>query len=326
VEARSGSPELGTTFDTRGKTMKKVLLATTALVLSAGVASAEIAFSGNARMGLQNNDGVTSLEKRMTVNITGTAETTSGITFGAMMRLRSEEDNATAVAGARVYMQSNGVEVGAGNINGAIESMPGLYNPSVGLTGLGWGGIVTNVVGADLLGGATDTDGAAYWQWDAYSSTGNGAEGVEVSYSGGGLGAHLSFSNAELSSGASADERLAAYLSYAVGDWTVALGMQESDDDNDDKTVATIGGAIGSASVGLAYADNNGVTKFAVNGSSTFGGTTISAYVADENTAGTEIAYGLGLSHDLGGASLTAGVANTELGITRSDIGVSFSF
>jgi len=308
--------------------MKKVLLATTALVLSAGVASAEIAFSGNARMGLQNNDGLTSLEKRMTVNITGTAETTSGLAFGAMMRLRSEEGIATAVAGARVYMQSNGVEIGAGNINGAIESMPGLYDPSVGLTGLGWGGLVTNVLGADLLGGSTDTDGAAYWGWDAYSSTGNGAEGVEVSYAGGGFGAHLSYSSDDLSTGGAgtADERLAAYVSYAMGDWTVALGMQNSDDDNDDKTVATIGGSIGSASIGFGYADNNGVTKFAVNGSTTFGGTTVSAYVADENTTGTEIAYGLGLSHDLGGASLTAGIANTQTGITRSDIGVSFSF
>ena len=307
--------------------MKKVLLATTALVLTAGVASAEIALSGSARMGLQNNDGLTSLDKRMTVNVTGTAETTSGITFGALMRFRSEEDAATVIAGARVYMQTNGVEIGAGNINGAIESMPGLYNASVGLTGLGWGGIVTNVVGADLLGGATDIDDAEYWDWDAYSSSGNGPEGVEVSYAGGGLAAHLSYSSDDLSNGGLADdERLGAYASYTMSDWTVAIGVQESDDDDEDKTVATIGGAIGSASIGLAYANNDGITKFAVSGSSTFGGTTVSAYVADENTTGTEIAYGLGVSHDLGGASLTAGIANTELGITRSDIGVSFSF
>jgi len=308
--------------------MKKVLLATTALVLTAGVASAEIALSGGARMGLQNNDGLTSLDKRMTVNVTGTAETTSGITFGALMRFRSEEDASTVIAGARVYMQTNGVEVGAGNINGAIESMPGLYNASVGLTGLGWGGIVTNVVGGDLVGGTGDSDDAVYWDWDAYSSSGNGPEGVEVSYAGGGFAAHLSYSSDDLSNGGAGgdDERLGAYASYAMGDWTVALGVQESDDDDEDKTVATIGGAIGSASVGLAYANNDGITKFAVNGSTTFGGTTVSAYVADENTTGTEMAYGLGVSHDLGGASLTAGIANTELGITRSDIGVSFSF
>jgi hypothetical protein len=35
---------------------------------------------------------------------------------------------------------------------------------------------------------------------------------------------------------------------------------------------------------------------------------------------------GLGISHDLGGASLVGGVAKTAAGVTRADIGVSFGF
>ena len=141
----SDSPELGRTFDTRGKTMKKVLLATTAMALSAGVAYAEVSVSGNARMGLQYNSAPaagfakTRIEKRMTIDMVGTTETSSGITFGAKLRIRSNEPNAgQGIAGARVYMQTSGFELAMGNIDGAIESMPNLYSPSVGLTGLGW--------------------------------------------------------------------------------------------------------------------------------------------------------------------------------------------
>ena len=74
--------------------MKKVLLATTALALSAGVAYAEVSVSGNARMGLKydKNASTTAIEKRMTIDMVGTTETSSGITFGAKLRIRSAED------------------------------------------------------------------------------------------------------------------------------------------------------------------------------------------------------------------------------------------
>ena len=314
--------------------MKKVLLATTAVALSAGVAYAEVSISGNARMGLQYiNPAVgastTTIEKRMTVDINATTESSSGITFGATMRLRSEENIATFAAGARVFLQTSGFELAMGNINGAIESMPGLYDPSVGLTGLGWGGMVTQVVGADLLSGPADTDGHKYFAWDAYSSTGNGAEGVEVTYTAGAFSGHVSYSDGTangLSGSGNGIKRAAAYGAYTMNDWTVALGVQESNQVNEDKTILTVGGKIGDYSVGFGYADNEGVNKFALNGSATFGATTVSAYVADEDTAGTDTSYGLGVSYDLGGASIVGGIAHTELGADRADLGVSFSF
>lgn len=307
--------------------MKKVLLATTAVALSAGVAYAEVSISGIARMGLQYTDtpagtaAKTTIEKRMTVDINATTETSSGITFGATMRLRSEENIATFAAGARVFLQTSGFELAMGNINGAIESMPGLYDPSVGLTGLGWGGLVTN------------TAGDGYWGWDAYSSTGNGAEGVEVTYTAGAFTGHLSYSDNSvggLSSNGlnSGVKRTAAYGAYTMNDWTVALGLQESNalGGAEDKAILTVGGKLGDYSVGFGYADNNGTKKFALNGAATFGATTVSAYVADEDTAGTDTAYGLGVSYDLGGASIVGGFAHTESDVNRADLGVSFSF
>jgi len=53
--------------------------------------------------------------------------------------------------------------------------------------------------------------------------------------------------------------------------------------------------------------------------------TTVSAYVADEESA-TDNPMGLGVSYDLGGASLKGGIARTSTGQSRADMGVSFSF
>lgn len=292
------------------------LLATTALALSAGVAYAEVSVSGNARMGLKydKNASTTQIEKRMTIDMVGTTETSSGITFGAKMRLRSDEANATAVAGARVYMQTSGFELAMGNIDGAIESMPNLYSPSVGLTGLGWQGLVTNTV-------------ASRFAWDSYSSTGNGAEGIEAIYSAGAFTGHVSYSEPTLSSGASAQKRAAAYGAYTMNDWTVALGVQKSSVAAEDKVVLTVGGNVGDYGVGIGFADNNGTKKIALNGSATFGATTVSAYIADEDSvAATDLSIGLGASYDLGGAKVVGGVERGATGNTRADVGVSFSF
>jgi outer membrane protein OmpU len=255
-------------------------------------------------------DSTVKLEKRMTVTMSGSVETTSGLTLGASMNLRANEGSAAVTSGARVSLATGGVEVAVGNIYGAIDSMPGVYGASAGLTGLGWGGVLAN----------TAANGS--WAWDSYSSSGNGSEGLEVIYSGGSVTAHLSYSDSDLGSAAN---RTAAYVSYAMGDWTVAAGMQDSADNDEDKTLVTVGGKVGDFGVGIGYADNGGETKLALNGSATFGATTVSAYVASEESADHN-PMGVGISHDLGGASLVGGVAKTATGVTRADIGVSFGF
>lgn len=313
--------------------MKKVLLATTAAVLSAGVAYADVAVTGSARMGLNYNKpsggaARTTLEKRVSIDITGTTESSSGITFGAAIRLRSEDGLAggTVAAGARVFMQTNGFELAMGNIHGAIENMD-IWN-NVGLTGLGFSGLVTNVVGADLARG-TGADGG-YWGWDSYSSSGNGAEGIEVNYTAGAFAGHLSYSDGTVGTGlnttGSGIKRAAASGSYTFNDWTVGLGVQKSNLAAEDKTVLTVGGKIGDYGVRFGYADNNGIKKMALDGSATFGATTVSAFVAKEDTTGTDTIFGLGVAYDLGGATLAGGIERDEIGTTRADLGVSFSF
>lgn len=317
--------------------MKKFLIASTALVMTAGAAAAEVKIGGDARFGLQYNGAnavKTSLEKRMTVNIDGTTTADNGVTFGARVRIRSDENTGTAVAGARVFARAGGLTVAAGNILGAIESMPNLYGPSVGLTGLGWSGLSTNV---DRGGAAHNTN---YFDWDAFSSRGNGAEGIEVIYSMGDFAGHLSYSSNGLrgiapSSGA---RRVAAYGAYKFSGWTVALGIQDSNvvaADAEDKMILTASGKIGDFGIGFGAAQNgkgaNKINKFAINGSYTMGATTISGYIANQSVlpvpTGSKSSYGIGASYAMGGgASLVGGIERTTRKDTRADIGVSFSF
>ena len=259
-------------------------------------------------------DAKTVFDNRLQINVDASAETSSGLTFGVRSRIRINENETGALSAPRVYVKSGAVEVAVGNIYGALDSMPGMYDSEVGLTALSDAGVVLNTVGKGYSG------------FDAYSSQGKGVNGIEAIYSAGGFTGHLSYSEPDLSgSAAVTNKHVAAVGAYTMGDWTVALGMQDSDNNAEDKTVLTVGGKVGDYGIGFAAADNDGVQKIALNGSATFGATTVNGFVADDES-GTDTAYGLGVSYDLGGAAVVAGVERDAVGITRADMGVSFSF
>ncbi len=208
--------------------------------------------------------------------------------------------------GIRFYAKTGGLEVGVGNIIGALEAMPGQYPVDMGLTGLGYDYTVYGVGGAD-----------------AYSSTGNGASGsngVEVMYSAGDLSAHISASDT--------NSRVALYGAYAFSGWTVALGYQDSNAATDVEYTATVGGTIGPVSVGLAYAETNaGVDRIVLSGGMDVGAATnVEAYYADEDGAADD-SFGIDFNHDLGGGtSLRGGIVQQFDGETYADFGVRFNF
>ena len=299
--------------------MKNLLIATTALVATAGMAAAEINFSGGARFGIvydeNNTPGVseTAVHNRFTINIDGTAETDSGVEFFGRVRIRggNEGNGATAASGVsapRVGARIGGLTIAVGNINGAIDSLAGVYSGSIGLTGLSY----SNVVNNNASSGPFD--------YDSFSSGGGGTNGVEVIYSGNGFNAHLSDSGVT--------NRTALGLSYAFGDWTVALGHQSSDTAGEDFTSIGIDGSIGTVTVGAAYAANEGdFDTFRINAGFEIGAATnVTVYVADNSGVGRETAYGVGFTHSLGGATLAGGIENDRSGLTRADFGVRFGF
>ncbi len=300
--------------------MKKVLLTTTALTLIAGAAAAEVSLSGAARFGFQYNSGATgttpktTLEKRTTINIDASTSTDSGLALGARVRIRSDEVTGSAVNGSVVYAKQGNMKVSVGNVAGALGVMPGLFGGSVGLNGNGYHNVVTNTVTA------------GYWGWTSYSSRGNGANGVQVDYSMGNV--NLAVSYAALNDATTAANMLGAMVSFSTGGWTIAAGTQQSSAAGGvgDKTVLTVGGKLGNVGVGLAYASNNGTTKTAVNASYNTGAMTISGFIANDSSAGANVASGLNVSYDLGGAAIVVGITRTPMATTVASGGVKFGF
>ncbi len=325
--------------------MKKLLIASTALVATAGVAAADITIGGGARFGLQYNNWADmspaaglqawGIEKRMTLNIDGKGETDGGMTFGGRVRLRSDEYIGTAASGANVYIGMGGFKLTAGNINGALEMMPGLYNNAVGLTGLGFHGVVLNNNGgggAPLLG--SGYVGTNYWGWDAFSSRGNGSEGVALDYSGGSFSAHLSHGTTTGFTAASG--------SATFGDFTVALGVQRDSVagvSKDDVVVGIVSGSFGDFGVNFGYAARGATfgDKWVIGGDYSMGDFGVNAFFSREADAlwvSPVNTWGIGATYDLGGATIAAGYSAVRcptcgIGgwtINQADFGIRVNF
>jgi len=308
--------------------MKKILFATTALVATASVAAADVTFGGYGRFGILYQDSTagvdgiwgnaddtgstTDVTSRLRLIITATAESDSGVTFGAMTRIQQGEGQTGTTNGARFFARSGGLEVGVGHIWGALESMPGQYPVDMGLTGLGY-------------------DYTPY-QGDGYTSRGaglSGNNGIEVMYSAGDFAAHISATDDK----ALNITRVAAYGAYTFSGWTVALAVQDSDVATDTEVSASVGGTIGPVAVGLSYTDNgtSGDRIVLSAGMDVGAATNVEFYYAkDDNDLGATLdddSYGIDFNHDLGGGtSLRGGVVKRFNSATQADFGVRFNF
>ena len=307
--------------------MKKVLFATTALVAGAFAApqfasaqsvtasNADFTFGGYARWGLFYDDALadeTFITHRYRLQIDALATSDAGVEFGARVRINRDVGDSNVgtlgrgINGVRFFTRAGGLEVGVGNIYGALEFMPGQYPIDLGLTGLGY-------------------DYTAYnFRGDAYSSGGDGASnasGVEVIYSAGDFTVHASASDT--------NERRAIYGSYTWSGWTFALGLQDSNAATDTEVTASVGGDIGPAFVSVAWADN-GVSgeHWVLAGRFDVGAATnIEAYYADADYFADDNSYGVDFNHDMGGGtSLRGGIVKRGGGNTQADLGVRFNF
>jgi outer membrane protein OmpU len=150
--------------------MKKVLFATTALMLTGGMAMAEVTIGGNARFGLlyqetdRDTDTETTVSYRLRFNIDASKETDSGVTFGGRIRMQYNSSDSDAIdlavtdgtsgalvrdaggnftfqqggtsgAGlnaAKIYASYEGMTVEVGNVDTAYDSAALLYNSELG--------------------------------------------------------------------------------------------------------------------------------------------------------------------------------------------------
>lgn len=320
--------------------MKKLLLASTALVLSAGVAAADVAVGGDGRMGVQDGFGDDDLRftSRIRISFSASGETDGGLSFGGSIRA----DNAgefNIVDGDGNSLGDGGFDInndpsfdGGGGVNGAdgsvfIEGAFGRLTmgdvdsaaenavgdlSGVGLTGLGDLNEATYIAGSDSAGAS---EPAALYEYSAAGFTG-----------------YLSVTNpGNPVTGADADATpWSIGATYSFGDFSVLAGYEDNDQGTDHIIVggtAAFAGATLKAYFGTASGDIDG-DQYGVSVDYTFDAITGTLFYNDREELGGAEAYGVGASYDLGGgASLKAGFAQNETADDSAyDFGISFSF
>lgn len=341
--------------------MKKVLFATTALVLSAGVAAAEVAVSGTGRMGVvYNGDNSWNFNSRARVIFDLSGQTDGGLEFGGSFRA-DQSSSANKGGAGSVFISGAFGKIEMGDAVGAPEALFGDM-PEVGYSDLtasegdfaGFSGLS----GQGLL-----ENDIPYLTGDSAATTSDYNPIVLYTYSTGPFSLAASFSDGftatgdnaysyESTSGDAAQEYAVA-AAYTFDAYTIGLGYEVLDfadgvtfDGSDKASQGELAGTatFGNTDLKAYYAwgnqGNAGDQAYGLGFSSTFGPTSVMGYVQkvdftdyayDSGATPTDGAvwWGLGAAYDLGGgASVVGGISDADLdgSDVTADLGVKFKF
>jgi outer membrane protein OmpU len=333
--------------------MKKILIATTALVATAGFASAEVAVSGAAKMGLQyNSEGATKTQvlSSATLVVDMSGETDGGLTFGANMNIIIADNGDVANDDTTVYISGAFGKLSMGAVAEADEV--------AGLSDIGWDGLDVDDVAEAFVGDELGDLSLEYLDI--------GGHNVNYTYSSGALTFSVS---AAMPTGHGADyqDDYAVGVKYTFGDAYVGLGYGDhsfsrtySDGDiaKESAKVTSLfaGGTFGAIKVAAMYSDLNlkmsyyddvedttfkdsaSGKAYGINVAYKMDALTLSMGAAQAKLFGAkQTSFGVGAAYDLGGgATLKGGIASIKDQFddenvyaekeTRADFGISFSF
>ena len=241
----------------------------------------------------------TTIDTRVQFDLRGSAQADNGMTFGGWIRMRGTSGN-TTLNGPRVTVGYGDLTIHGGNIPGPLDSLANTYGYTVGYTGGTFQGLVNQ---ADTM---------------AFSSTGTGANGLQIDYSANGLTVKAATQPS--------NDNMQASITYAAAGLTVAIGAQFSDRAAEDETVVTLGYTMGNIGLALASSDNNGNRKSTLSMSADTGaGMALAAYISDDESE-ADNGYGIGLTYDLGGATFGAAYEKRFNTSDRIEAGLTFSF
>jgi len=327
--------------------MKKILIATTALVATTTVAVADVSISGLGRFGLDyqenreyvdGSDGDTQLDSRMRLNVDATTETDAGIEFGARVRIQSDnnEGNGSSPVAAfnspRFHVAAGGFRVEIGNISGVTDASSTIntFGFEPGLT---------------FNHGHYSNWGANY---PAYTTSAEGINGISAQYEAGDFKVMASWSDDwddnNLVDRAQFAETAEIGAAYTFGGWTLGgvYGTSDNNVDTDDQSfyAVSLAGAIGPADavffIGDTDSDDDSLDGDTVYGASVAfpvgAATTIEAAIStggdtDEVDGDKDTSYSIGFDHSLGGGVVLQGMAGQNIsGDVQVDLGVLFAF
>jgi len=302
--------------------MKKILLSTALLSATAGMAAAEVSFSGYGRFGLDYVEiraQETQVSMRLRFNINAKTETDSGVTFGGRIRLQyTDGQTAAGLSPAYVYASYEGFRVEVGNANTAYDSAALMYNSEMGFLDSSFG----------------DPQGSYYgFSTGAYGALEANRMGILATYSVGDLNVRMSYQSiANLPVGQS--EEISISADYKFGAITVSAAYAMDGNAISDNDLLFLGAEYAFNDVGnvglLYFSDDNGAASYdlvTLYGNYTFDAITVRAYVGFSEDLGTEdMSFGLGADYDLGGPRLSGSIQQGYTGVMVADVGVRFDF
>jgi outer membrane protein OmpU len=293
--------------------LESSIFATTALVLSAGVAAADVTLSGAANATLIDKGTAgsdTYLQTAVELDITFSGETDNGLAFGASMDIDAT-DGGTGLGNGdpEVFISGAFGRLDFGAIAHAADK--------VGLADVGENGIGVDDAIEGLRNG-TEADVAYTYSIDGLSFTVSTVIGVAATAepAEGDLGLHVGYKMGDLSIGlayadddSSEDTAIALGLGYKVGD--LALGAMFV---SQDKKLATA-------------RDRDG---YGVSAAYTMDALTLTAVYAsvDGATAGaaSQDDFGVGFAYNLGGGVTVAGGVGEVNNLDVWDLGIAMKF
>ena len=308
--------------------MKKILLATTVLALTAPLAAADgLELSGYGRFGLDYNSDApvgtpdSQINMRMRVNIDGSKTTDSGVTFGGRIRLQYQDgQDGAALSPAMLYATYEGLRVEVGNSNTAIDSAALMFNSEIGYLNRSFG----NPIG-----------GFYAFESGPYGAGEEDRMGVFASYSISGFNLKASYINPDQTD-STTDPEVSIAADYNFGQFTIAAAYADNAGGADGDQVTYVGAEYALsdiANVGLLYFNDDpagagNVERVTLYGNYKIDAMTLRGYVANDNNVDnlTDTAFGLGVDYDLGGARLGADIHRNYAESTIVGLGVRFDF
>ncbi len=330
--------------------MKQILLATTALVMTAGVAAAEISFSGYAEMGVVGGGddninfapgGETQFHNDFNLIVTMSSETDTGLAFGVSTEISKDEGPSNGNFGAdntAAFISGAFGTLTMGEIDGAVDwaitetvGNPGSIGDDetmhAGYMGAFADGVYDNQI-ARYEYSFGDFGVAVSAELD---DSGNSSDGYAVGmkykadFGGVGLGFGLGYQKFELAAGGN------DFLPGNLTDYVRAgLGLDDDDsiyflgaDNKVDIVAASINASFeGGFVAGLSYSDWSSdaldLTHAQISAGYTFGAFEIGANYGQFDVDGLDDkikGWGLAAAYDLGGGlKVHGGYGDSDLG------------
>lgn len=328
--------------------MKKILFATTALVMTAGAAAAEVTLAADARMGVIFNGEDWNFTSRIRTQFNMSGETDGGLTFGAAFRVNDEGGSVVNFAGDPANLANQGAYASNGGrgtvfIAGAFGRLAmgrpaGAAEAAVGdllqtsLTGLGFNNEFRYIQGDGVDAGAWNPTVLYTYTFGDFTFHASANDGFES----GGLVGQGSATGAT-----DTDNNYAVGGRFGFGDFAITAGFESSDLQGGPTARHYILGAeavFGDIAIKAAYGESDNLFDYRQYGVSVAAGfdlLTVTGWVREEeDVRGTNTYVGIGAAYDLGGgASLVGGIVHADADFggaanydTVGDFGVAFRF